>query len=172
MDMKDIETGGRPQGDSLFESYEASYCSVSTSVANTLGGLQQLPVDQRLSKARQLQRQLLDVEQTLQRMDMEARSHPGGASAELVKRVKEYRKDWQKLNGEVKKALQSAQNRSELGLGGQSGGFSPAYQTAAGQRDRLLSATEQLNQTSGKIQEGRRQLLETEVRLSCWEFWW
>jgi hypothetical protein len=48
--------------------------------------------------------------------------------------------------------------RAELGLG------DDYYQTSAGQRDRLLSATDRLGKTGERIQQGRQQLLETEVR--------
>jgi hypothetical protein len=48
--------------------------------------------------------------------------------------------------------------RTELGLG------DDYYQTSAGQRERLLHATDRLDKTSGRIQQGRQQLLETEVR--------
>lgn len=47
--------------------------------------------------------------------------------------------------------------RAELGLGNE------YFQTSAGQRDRLLTATDRLGKTSDRIQAGRQQLLETEV---------
>jgi vesicle transport through interaction with t-SNAREs protein 1 len=47
--------------------------------------------------------------------------------------------------------------RAELGL------TDDYAQTSAGQRERLLSATERLNKTSDRIQQGRQQLVETEV---------
>lgn len=47
--------------------------------------------------------------------------------------------------------------RAELGLG------DDYYQTSAGQRERLLQATDRLDRTTDRIQQGRQQLLETEV---------
>jgi hypothetical protein len=47
--------------------------------------------------------------------------------------------------------------RAELGLG------DDYYQTTAGQRERLLTSTDRLDRTGGRIQQGRQQLLETEV---------
>lgn len=41
-------------------------------------------------------------------------------------------------------------------------------QTSAGQRERLLTATDRLNKTSDRIQQGRQQLLETEVGTATW----
>ena len=48
--------------------------------------------------------------------------------------------------------------RAELGLG------DDYYQTSAGQREKLLQGTDRLDKTSNRIQQGRQQLLETEVR--------
>lgn len=149
----------------LFQEYESQYCTVSTSVANALESIHTLSNDERkVAKVKQLERQLKDVEPTLQRLDMEARSSPGPESAVLVRKAKEYRKDWQKLMIDVKRASSDASNdqvanRSELGL------LHDYQTTSQQQRDRLLSATEQLQQTGNTIREGRKQLLETEVRL-------
>lgn len=147
----------------LFQEYESQYCTVSTSVAHSLESIHTLSNDDRkVSKVKQLERQLKDVEPTLQRLDMEARSSDGPQSVALVRKAKEYRKDWQKLMLDVKRVASDASNdhtanRSELGL-------LHEYQTTSQQqRDRLLSATDQLQQTGDTIREGRKQLLETEV---------
>ena len=47
----------------------------------------------------------------LQRLDMEARSASVEESAALVKKVKDYRKDLQKLNADVKRAGSIALSR-------------------------------------------------------------
>lgn len=103
----------------------------------------------------------------LQRLDMEARSASPEQSRGLLQKVKDYRTDLNKLKEDLKrvgsgvKVTPGAQlARAELGLS------SDYYQTSAGQRERLLSATERLEKTSERIQQGRQQLLETEVRSS------
>lgn len=45
------------------------------------------------------------------------------------------------------------------GLGGDK------YSSSSAQRDKLLTATERLNKTSDRLQTGRQQLAQTEVRL-------
>jgi vesicle transport through interaction with t-SNAREs protein 1 len=96
---------------------------------------------------------------------MEARSASPEQSRSLLQKVKDYRTDLNKLKEDLKrvgsgvKVTPGAQlARAELGLS------SDYYQTSAGQRERLLSATERLEKTSERIQQGRQQLLETEVR--------
>ena len=65
--------------------------------------------DERSLKAKKLDRQLKEAEQTLQRLDMEARTAPAPASTALVRKVRDYRKDLQKLSSEVKRMAMSAQ---------------------------------------------------------------
>ncbi|KAL4525032.1 hypothetical protein Ndes2526B_g07211 [Nannochloris sp. 'desiccata'] len=147
----------------LFESYEASYCSAATSVSNSLAGLSAMPLEQRQAKAKQLDKEVRDAEQILQRLDMEARSFSTEQSRPYLQKIKEYRADLKKLKEDVKKAASgvaggsSGLARAELGLA------DDYYQTSAGQRERLLSATERLGKTSDRIQKGRQQLLETEA---------
>jgi vesicle transport through interaction with t-SNAREs protein 1 len=151
---------------SLFATYERQYATTSTSVATQLKAIRGSVNPGRVSEtARQLESQLKDAERTLQRMDMEARSAtPQSASLAMIGKVKDYKRDYQTLLMDVRK-VQQAQgggggdmgNRAELGL-------MHAYQTEAQrERDRLLTATDRLEQTGERIREGRKQLLETEV---------
>ena len=101
----------------------------------------------------------------LQRLDMEARSAFADQSRPQLQKVKEYRADLKKLKEDIKRAATggpvggASLARAELGLA------EDYYQTSAGQRERLLSSTERLGKTSERIQQGRQQLLETEVRI-------
>lgn len=95
---------------------------------------------------------------------MEARTAPANQSQALLQKVKDYRADVSKLKQDVKRASSAIvfgndAARAELGLG------DSYYETSAGQRERLLSATDRLDRTSERIQQGRQQLLETEVRM-------
>lgn len=98
-------------------------------------------------------------------MDMEARSYSPDQARQLLQQCKEYKADLGKLREDARRATAAggagaaADARAELGVAGD------FYQTSAGQRDRLLSSTDLLNKTSDRIQQGRQQLLETEVRL-------
>lgn len=156
---------------SLFSTYERQYATTSTTVSTGLRQLQasaSVNPSRAADKVRQLESHLKEAEMTLQRMDMEARSAtPQAASAALIKKVKDYRRDYQTLLMDVRKAGQregiggnDVAHRAELGLSG--------YKTEAQQqRDRLLTATDRLEQTGDRIREGRKQLLETEVRSCC-----
>lgn len=95
-------------------------------------------------------------------MDMEARSYSPDQARQLLQKCKEYKADLLKLKEDARRATAAAgggaaDTRAELGLAGD------YYQTSAGQRDRMLNASDRLNKTSDRIQQGRQQLLETEV---------
>jgi Vesicle transport v-SNARE protein N-terminus len=99
----------------------------------------------------------------IKRMDMEARSLAADASRSLSSKVREYRADLASLREQLKAAAAGALDgdaaaRAELGLG------DSYYSSSAGQRDRMLAATERLQKTSDRLQHGKQQLAETEVR--------
>ncbi|KAL4430900.1 hypothetical protein ABPG75_006156 [Micractinium tetrahymenae] len=153
----------------LFAQYEAEYCSKATELSSRIEALAALSPEQRRSSMRELEAAVREAEQLLQRLDMEARSYSPDQARQLLQKAKEYKADLAKLKEDARRAGggagAAADTRAELGLAGD------YYQTSAGQRDRLLSATDRLNKTSDRIQQGRQQLLETEVGaalLGCW----
>ena len=123
-------------------------------------------------------------------MDMEARSFSADRSRQLLGKVRDYKTDLAKLQEEVRSrmlehvlkqytgrqscapssaeymqvraaataASGGAAARAELGLG------DDFYATSSGQRERMLQSTEKLARTGDRINQGRQQLLETEVR--------
>ena len=126
----------------------------------------------------------------IKRMDMEARSFSADRSRQLLGKVRDYKTDLVKLQEEVRSRIlehtliqytgsricapSSAEHmqvraaataasggaaaRAELGLG------DDFYATSSGQRERMLQSTEKLANTGDRINQGRQQLLETEVR--------
>lgn len=142
----------------LFSQYENEYCSKSTDINRKIQALSALTPEQRRAKGRELDADVRQAEQVLQRMDMEARSYSPDKSRQLLQKVKEYKADISKLKDDAKIAAASgADTRAELGLA------DDYYQTSAGQRERLLQSTDRLEKTSNRIQQGRQQLYETEV---------
>jgi hypothetical protein len=93
---------------------------------------------------------------------MEARSLAPDAARAARAKVADYRADLGKLRAAAAAAAAAAApdaGRAELGLD------ADYLQAAAGQRERMLTATERLSRTGERIQQGRAQLLETEVSL-------
>jgi hypothetical protein len=110
-------------------------------------------------------------------MDMEARSQPAERAAQLSPKVKEYRADLAALRDQHQRQAAAGAGpssssaadaaRAELGLGGVAEDYSSS---AAGQRDRMLAATERMQKTSDRLQQGKQQLAETEVRERARDF--
>ncbi|KAL6781182.1 VTI1B [Auxenochlorella protothecoides x Auxenochlorella symbiontica] len=141
----------------LFAQYEREYATKSTEASRKIQSLGPLRGDQRQKRVKEAEADLLEAEHILQRLDIEARSLPPVTSRALLQKLKDYKADIAKLRSDAKTAgTSSAESRAELGLGNE------YFQTSAGQRDRLLTATDRLGKTSDRIQAGRQQLLETE----------
>jgi vesicle transport through interaction with t-SNAREs protein 1 len=101
----------------------------------------------------------------IKRLDMEARSLAPEKSRGLLNKVKEYKADLQSLKEQLRQSAAGLSDsdaaRAELGLG------DSYYSTSAGQRERMLAATERMQKTSDRLQVGKQQLAETEVRVTC-----
>ncbi|CAA3010365.1 vesicle transport v-SNARE 13-like [Olea europaea subsp. europaea] len=94
-------------------------------------------------------------------MDLEARSLPPSVKGALLVKLREYKTDLNNLKTEVKRITSSNANqaaRDEL----LESGMADTMMASADQRGRLLMSTERLNQSSDRIRESRRTMLETE----------
>lgn len=144
----------------LFNQYENDYCNKSTDITRKIHAIANLSGDSRRRKVEEVDYDLKEADQVIKRMEMEARSFPPDKSHHMLMTIKEYKADLSSLKDQLKKAAQSVSRgeaaRAELGLG------SDYFSTTSGQRERMLTATEQLNRTGVRLQQGRQQLLETE----------
>ncbi|KAG0480606.1 hypothetical protein HPP92_011464 [Vanilla planifolia] len=97
----------------------------------------------------------------IRKMDLEARSLQPSVKAVLLNKLREYKSDLNNLKSEVKRITSpNAKNvaREEL----LESGMADTLAVSADQRGRLLVSTERLNQSSERIKESRRTMLETE----------
>ncbi|KAF8016335.1 hypothetical protein BT93_H1748 [Corymbia citriodora subsp. variegata] len=94
-------------------------------------------------------------------MDLEARSLQPSVKATLLAKLREYKNDLNNLKTEVKRLTSPNANlaaRDEL----LESGMADAMMASADQKGRLLMSTERLNQSTDRIKESRRTMLETE----------
>lgn len=145
----------------LFRQYETDYCSKSTDISRKIASLASLTGELRRKKVTEIEADVREADNVIKRMDMEARSLAADASRSLSSKVREYRADLASLREQLKAAAAGALDgdaaaRAELGLG------DSYYSSSAGQRDRMLAATERLQKTSDRLQHGKQQLAETE----------
>eukprot|EP00879_Flechtneria_rotunda_P002254 GHRR01002442.1.p1 GENE.GHRR01002442.1~~GHRR01002442.1.p1 ORF type:complete len:223 (+),score=75.08 GHRR01002442.1:163-831(+) len=144
----------------LFHQYETDYCNKSTDISRKISSVPGSAGELRRKKVAEIEADVREADSVIKRMDMEARSLSPDKSRALLSKVKEYKADLSSLKEQLKQAAAGASDsdaaRAELGLG------DTYYSTSAGQRERMLAATERMQKTSDRLQVGKQQLAETE----------
>ncbi|KAJ6812842.1 vesicle transport v-SNARE 13-like isoform X2 [Iris pallida] len=146
----------------VFEGYERQYCEISASLSRKCTTAAHLDGEQKKQKVSEIKSGLEDAEGLIRKMDLEARSLQPSAKAALLAMLREYKSDLNNLKSEVKRMTlannSNGATREEL----LESGMADTLAVSADQRGRLLMSTERLNQSSDRIKESRRTMLETE----------
>lgn len=145
----------------VFEGYERQYCELSANLSKKITSATLLGGEQKKQKVSEVKGGLEDAESLIRKMDLEARSLPPSVKAALLAKLREYKTDLNNLKTEVKRITSSNANqaaRDDL----LESGMADTQMASADQRGRLLMSTERLNQSSDRIRESRRTMLETE----------
>lgn len=145
----------------VFEGYERQYCKLSANLSKKITSASLLDGEQKKQKVSEVQGGLEDAESLIRKMDLEARSLPPNVKATLLAKLREYKTDLNNLKSEVKRITSANANqaaRDEL----LKSGMADTMTASADQRGRLMMSTERLNQSSDRIRESRKTMLETE----------
>ncbi|KAF8016336.1 hypothetical protein BT93_H1748 [Corymbia citriodora subsp. variegata] len=145
----------------VFEGYERQYCEVSANLSRKCTAAAALNGEQKKQKLSEIKAGLDDAEALIRKMDLEARSLQPSVKATLLAKLREYKNDLNNLKTEVKRLTSPNANlaaRDEL----LESGMADAMMASADQKGRLLMSTERLNQSTDRIKESRRTMLETE----------
>ncbi|KAI5648210.1 hypothetical protein M9H77_34215 [Catharanthus roseus] len=145
----------------VFEGYERQYCELSANLSKKCTSASLLDGEQRKQKVSEIKAGVDDAEALIRKMDLEARSLPPNVKAMLLAKLREYKTDLNNLKTELKRITMTNANqaaRDEL----LESGMADAMTVAADQRARLMMSTERLNQSSDRIRESRKVMLETE----------
>ncbi|XP_021905784.1 vesicle transport v-SNARE 13-like isoform X1 [Carica papaya] len=145
----------------VFEGYERQYCELSANLSRKCTSSGLLNGEQKKQKVFEIQAGLDDADALIRKMDLEARSLQPNVKAVLLAKLREYKTDLNNLKNEVKRITSGNANqaaRDEL----LESGMADALSVSTDQRGRLLMSTERLNQSSNRIKESRRTMLETE----------
>nr|GMC72001.1 vesicle transport V-SNARE 13-like [Ipomoea batatas] len=145
----------------VFEGYERQYCELSANLTKKCTSASLLDGEQKKQKISEVKSGLEDAEALIRKMDLEARSLPPNLKASLLAKLREYKSDLNNVKNEVKRITSGNGNqaaRDELF----ESGMADAKAVSADQRQRLMMSTERLNQSSDRIREGRKVMLETE----------
>ncbi|GLJ42137.1 hypothetical protein SUGI_0872580 [Cryptomeria japonica] len=144
----------------VFDGYERQYCELSANLSKKSTSASLLNGEQKKQKLSEVKVGLDEAESLIRKMDLEARSLQPSVKANLLAKLREYKSDLNNLKRDVKKAslADSQSARDEL----LESGMSDALMASADQRGRLLMSTERLNQSTDRIKESKRTILETE----------
>ncbi|KAL1071313.1 hypothetical protein V6Z11_D11G080600 [Gossypium hirsutum] len=157
----------------VFEGYERQYCELSANLskkctaAAALGGDVSIgrgyisDMEQKKQKVSDIRAGLENAEDLIRQMDLEARSLQPNVKTMLLAKLREYKSDLNNLKSEVKRIASGNINpdaRDQL----LESGMADALTASTNQRSRLVMTTERLNQSSDRIRDSRRTMLETE----------
>ncbi|KAK4395964.1 Vesicle transport v-SNARE 11 [Sesamum angolense] len=145
----------------VFDSYERQYCELSANLSKKITSANLLDGEQKKQKISEVLGGFEDGEALIRKMDLEARSLPPSVKTMLLAKLREYKTDLNNLKTDVKRITSANTNqaaRDEL----LESGIADTSMTSADQRARLLMSTERLNQSSDRIRESRKVMLETE----------
>ncbi|CAN1296568.1 Vesicle transport v-SNARE 13 [Linum perenne] len=135
----------------VFEGYERQYCELSANLSRKCTAASVLDGEQRKQKVSEIRTGLDDADALIRKMDMEARSLPPNIKGSLLAKLREYKTDLNNLKNEVKRisfSNVSQASRDEL--------------LESGMADAKMISTDRLNQSTDRIKDSRRTMLETE----------
>ncbi|KAK9277487.1 hypothetical protein L1049_007031 [Liquidambar formosana] len=146
----------------VFEGYERQYCELSVNLSGKCSSAALLvDGEQKQLKVSEIKAGLDDADVLIRKMDLEARSLQPSLKAMFLAKLREYKSDLNKLKREFKRITSANSNqasREDL----LESGLADTHMASADQRGRLALSTERLNESSDRIKESRRTMLETE----------
>ncbi|KAF6171772.1 hypothetical protein GIB67_007293 [Kingdonia uniflora] len=145
----------------VFEGYERQYCELSANISKRCTAASALNGEQKKQKLSEIKAGMDDAEALIRKMDLEARSLQPSVKAMLLAKLREYKSDLNNLKSEVKRITSGNANqaaRDDL----LESGLADTKMVSADQRGRLLMSTDRLNQSTDRVKDSRRTMLETE----------
>ncbi|KAL8144401.1 LOW QUALITY PROTEIN: hypothetical protein V2J09_017433, partial [Rumex salicifolius] len=163
-----------------FEGYERQYCQTSANLSKKCSSAALLDGEKKKQKIFEIRAGIDEAESLIRKMDLEARSLQPNVKGMLLAKLREYKSDLNNLKSEVKKLSSGNSNlsaRDELLESGMADTMANPFKeiyvyllfkklhsliVSSDQRARLLVSTGKLNQTSDRVRDSRRTMLETE----------
>ncbi|KAI8079635.1 vesicle transport v-snare protein vti1 [Gilbertella persicaria] len=156
-------------GSELFASYEQDFTSIKESIQIKID--QQIPNqkgEERKAVIRAAEREIDEADEILGQMEMEILNIPTPSRTRLQAKLRLYKSDAEKLKRDLRRntsILTKNTDREEL-FGGYGTGSNEDVNdydaSTMDQRQRLLSGTERLGQSSRRLEDSHRLALETE----------
>ncbi|ORZ02982.1 t-SNARE [Syncephalastrum racemosum] len=152
-------------GSDLFANYEQDFSTVSEGLRNKID--QQIPSqsgEQRKATVRAAEREVDEIDEILGQMEMEILNIPTPARTRLQAKLRLFKSEAEKAKRDLRRATTvtpKTTERDEL-LGDYGSSQSDLDASTMDQRQRLLSGTERLGESSRRLEDSHRLALETE----------
>ncbi|RKP10997.1 t-SNARE [Thamnocephalis sphaerospora] len=149
-------------GSQLFENYEQEYRAISLAIANKVNSvIPKQAGEPRKTTIRAAERELEEADEIIGQMELELQRLPQQTKVQLSSRLRSSKADLDKLKRDLKRAVARSGDRDEL-MGGRIHGLD-ADATQFDQRQRLISGTDRLNESTRRLEDSHRLALETEA---------
>ncbi|XP_063073071.1 vesicle transport through interaction with t-SNAREs homolog 1A isoform X2 [Engraulis encrasicolus] len=139
-----------------FETYEQDFSTLTAEITNKVGRIPKLSGEEKTQLVLNVDKQLEEVRELLEQMDLEVREIPVQSRAMYSTRLRSYKQEMEKLDKDFKRSriAYSDEVRTEL-LGEDAA-------SSEGQRAHLLDNTEKLERSSRRLAAGYQIAVETE----------
>nr|XP_046233029.1 vesicle transport through interaction with t-SNAREs homolog 1A isoform X3 [Scatophagus argus] len=146
-----------------FEAYEQDFGTITAEVTNKIGRIPKLSGEEKTQLVLNVDKQLEEVRELLEQMDLEVREIPIQSRAMYNSRLKSYKQEVEKLEKDFKRSriAYSDEVRNEL-LGDDASSSENQLIKLREERAHLLDNTEKLERSSRRLEAGYQIAVETE----------
>ncbi|XP_075872333.1 vesicle transport through interaction with t-SNAREs homolog 1A isoform X1 [Nelusetta ayraudi] len=146
-----------------FEAYEQDFGTITAEVTNKIGRIPKLSGEEKTQLVLNVDKQLEEVRELLEQMDLEVREIPIQSRAMHNSRLKSYKQEVEKLEKDFKRSriAYSDEVRNEL-LGDDGSSSENQLIKLREERAHLLDNTEKLERSSRRLEAGYQIAVETE----------
>ncbi|XP_046888825.1 vesicle transport through interaction with t-SNAREs homolog 1A isoform X1 [Hypomesus transpacificus] len=146
-----------------FESYEQDFGTLTAEITNKIGKIPKLGGEEKTQLVLNVDKQLEEVRELLEQMDLEVREIPIQSRGMYNSRLKSYKQEMEKLEKDFKRSriAYSDEVRNEL-LGEDPGSSESQLIKLREERAHLLDNTEKLERSSRRLEAGYQIAVETE----------
>ncbi|XP_070846310.1 vesicle transport through interaction with t-SNAREs homolog 1A isoform X1 [Chaetodon auriga] len=146
-----------------FEAYEQDFGTITAEITNKIGRIPKLSGEEKTQLVLNVDKQLEEVRELLEQMDLEVREIPIQSRAMYNSRLKSYKQEIEKLEKDFKRSriAYSDEVRNEL-LGDDASSSENQLIKLREERAHLLDNTEKLERSSRRLEAGYQIAVETE----------
>ncbi|XP_034425913.1 vesicle transport through interaction with t-SNAREs homolog 1A isoform X1 [Hippoglossus hippoglossus] len=146
-----------------FEAYEQDFGTATAEITNKIGRVPKLSGEEKTQLVLNVDKQLEEVRELLEQMDLEVREIPVQSRAMFNSRLKSYKQEMEKLEKDFKRSriAYSDEVRNDL-LGDDAGSSENQLIKLREERAHLLDNTEKIERSSRRLEAGYQIAVETE----------